>query len=325
MDKISIVVPIYNVEKYLRKCIESILKQTYYNLEIILVDDGSTDSSGEICDEYKNKDSRIIVIHQKNKGMSSARNSGIKCATGKYIGFIDSDDYIEKDMYEILLKNIIDYSADIAICGFAFVENNKVVPKEFTGDINVLDRQTALEELIKDRKIQSYVWNKLYKREIWNNITFKSGVAFEDLDIMYKLFKKAKKIAIVDSLKYFYVQRSNSIMHIHNSKYILDRINVVIGRYNDFKTETNKRLQFVNKYAFAVNMIMIYRKIILENYEDVYDEFMKYYDLFIEIINENEFEIRKILTKNQNLVLDFMLEDLATAPEKIRSVKDIDK
>lgn len=325
MDKISIVVPIYNVEKYLRKCIESILKQTYYNLEIILVDDGSTDSSGEICDEYKNKDSRIIVIHQKNKGMSSARNSGIKCATGKYIGFIDSDDYIEKDMYEILLKNIIDYSADIAICGFAFVENNKVVPKEFTGDINVLDRQTALEELIKDRKIQSYVWNKLYKREIWNNITFKSGVAFEDLDIMYKLFKKAKKIAIVDSLKYFYVQRSNSIMHIHNSKYILDRINVVIGRYNDFKTETNKRLQFVNKYAFAVNMIVIYRKIILENYEDVYDEFMKYYDLFIEIINENEFEIRKILTKNQNLVLDFMLEDLATAPEKIRSVKDIDK
>lgn len=325
MDKISIVVPIYNVEKYLRKCIDSILNQTYHNLEIILVNDGSTDSSGDICNEYKNKDERIVVIHQENKGMSSARNAGIEIATGQYIGFVDSDDYIEKDMYERLFQNIIDYNADIAICGFVFEENNKIVSKNFTNNVEVFDKATALEELLKDRKIHSYVWNKLFKRELWNDAKFKLGVAFEDIDIMYKLFKKANKIIYINSLEYYYVQRSTSIMHVHNSKFIFDRINVIVERYNELKSEPNDKIQFMNKYAFAVNMIVIYRRIILEDYSDMYELFMRYYDLFVQIINENEIKIRQTLTKNQNLVLDFMKEGLETAPGKIRSVKDIDK
>ena len=114
-------------------------------------------------------------------------------------------------------------------------------------------------------------------------------------------------------------------MHTHNSLFILDRINVIINRYNQLKEINSDKIQFMNKYAFAVNMIVIYRKIVLENYNEIYDDFMKYYDLFIQIINEYQDEIREILTPNQNLVLGFMLEELSTAPQKIRNVKNIDK
>ncbi len=322
---ISIIVPIFNTKDYLEKCLNSLINQTYSNLEIILVNDIKAGETKEICDKFKLLDDRIKVINISNIKVGEARNIGIKHSTGQYLGFVDSDDYIEKDMYEILLKNIIDYNADIADIGFAKEENGELESKIFTNQIEVLDKELALEELLKDKKLLSYMWNKLYKREVWNNIWFDSNKVFEDIDIMYKLVQNSKRVVLIDSLKYIYVQRNTSIMHTHNSLYILDRLNVVVNRYNQLKDIESENVQFMNKYAFAVNMIVIYRKIVLENYYDLYDDFMKYYDLFLEIIAEYENEIRQILTPNQDLVLNFMLEDLSTAPDKIRSIKDIDK
>ena len=322
---ISIIIPIYGTKDYLEKCLNSIIHQTYKNLEIILINNIELEGTKEICKKFQLIDERIQVINVSNVTVGEARNIGIKQSTGEYLAFIDSDDYIKEDMYEILQKSITEYDADIVDIGYAREEDGKIESKIFTEKIEILDKETALEELLKDRKIQSYMWNKIYKREIWNNIWFSSDKVFEDIDIMYRLFENAKKIVLIDSLKYIYVQRRTSIMHEHNSSFILDRLNVIIERYNKLKNTNNEKIKFMNKYAFAVNMIVIYRKIVLENYYDIYEEYMKYYDTFIKIINENEKRIREILTINQNLVLDFMLEDLETAPEKIRNVKDIDK
>lgn len=322
---ISIIVPIFNTEIYLEKCLNSIINQTYTNLEIILINNIETKGTLEICEKFKALDDRIQIINVSNIGVGEARNVGIRHSTGQYLGFIDSDDYIKEDMYEILLKSMIDNNADIADIGFAREENGKIENKVFTNKIEILNQDDALEELLKDKKILSYMWNKLYKKEIWNNIWFDSTRVYEDIDIMYKLFENAKKIVLIDILKYIYVQRDTSIMHSLNSSFILDRLNVIVDRYNYLKNINKKQIQFMNKYAFTVNMIVIYRKIVLEHYDDIYDDFMKYYDLFIDIVNEYEKDIRLILTPNQNLVLDLMLENLSTAPEKIRSIKDIDK
>lgn len=322
---ISIIIPIRNTKDYLEKCLNSVINQTYSNLEIILVNDISTEGTKEICEKFQSLDNRIKVIDISNVEVGEARNIGIRVATGNYLGFIDSDDYIAKDMYEILLKTMIDNNADIADIGFAREESGQIEDKTFNNTVEILNKETALEELLKDKKILSFVWNKLFKREVWDNIWFDSQKVFEDIDIMYKLFENAKTVAVIDSLKYIYVQRNTSIMHTSNSLFMSDRLNVIIDRYNHLKNKYNEKIQFMNKYAFAVNMIVIYRKIVLSNFNDIYDEFMKHYDLFISIINEHETQIREILTPNQNLVLNFMLEDLSSAPEKIKKVKDIDK
>lgn len=322
---ISIIIPIRDTRDYLEKCLNSVVNQTYSNLEIILVNDINTYGTKEICEKFKSMDNRIKIIDVSSVEVGEARNIGIKEATGEYLGFVDSDDYIAEDMYEILLNNLIDNNADISDIGFAREENGQIESKSFSGKIEVFDKDSALEEILKDKKLLSFMWNKLFKRKVWDNIWFDSQKVFEDIDIMYKLFENAEKVVLIDTLKYIYVQRSTSIMHTPNSLFMLDRLNVIVDRYNYFKNRYNDKIQFMNKYAFAVNMIVIYRKIVLSHFDDIYDDFMKYYDLFIEVINEYENEIRAILTPNQNLVLNFMLEDLSSAPEKIRSVKDIDK
>lgn len=322
---ISIIIPIRDTRDYLEKCLNSVVNQTYSNLEIILVNDINTNGTKEICEKFKNMDNRIKIIDVSSVEVGEARNIGIKEATGEYLGFVDSDDYIAEDMYEILLNNLINENADIADVGFAREENGQLELKSFTGEIEVFDKESAIEEILKDKKLLSFMWNKLFKRKVWDNIWFDSQKVFEDIDIMYKLFENANKVVLIDTLKYIYVQRSTSIMHTPNSLFMLDRLNVIVDRYNHFKNKYNERIQFMNKYAFAVNMIVIYRKIVLNHFDDIYNEFMKYYNLFIEVINEYENEIRTILTPNQNLVLNFMLDDLSSAPEKIRSVKDIDK
>ncbi|EGP5489252.1 glycosyltransferase, partial [Enterococcus faecium] len=148
MCEISIIVPVYKVEPYLRKCVDSILAQTFTDFEVILVDDGSPDNSGKICDEYASKDSRVRVIHKKNGGLSSARNAGIDVARGKYLGFVDSDDYIEKDMYELLYDNIVKEQADLSICGIYDIyagKKVKILPEEY----KVLDKVSAMKIVLE--------------------------------------------------------------------------------------------------------------------------------------------------------------------------------
>ena len=179
-DKISVIVPVYNVEKYLSKCIDSILSQTYKNLEIILVDDGSPDSSPKICDKYKERDNRIKVIHKKNGGLASARNAGMDIATGKYIGFVDSDDMIAEDMYEVLLENMIKSNAEIAVCYKTDILENLQTGK---GIVEELNKTQALKKMVLGIEFGSHACDKLFKREILvSDIRFPEGKTYEELD-----------------------------------------------------------------------------------------------------------------------------------------------
>ena len=174
MNDISVIVPVYNVEKYLEKCIDSILSQTFKNFEIILVDDGSTDSCGIICDEYERLDNRVKVIHKINGGLSSARNSGLEIASGEYVAFVDSDDWIDKNMYQELYNEAKKNNADIVQCKFikAKDENVSIYNNEFN-EVEVIGNLDALCNLYNERCIETVVtWNKLYKRYLFNDIVF---------------------------------------------------------------------------------------------------------------------------------------------------------
>jgi len=198
------------VEPYLRKCLDSIVNQTYNNLQIILVDDGSPDNCGKICDEYAAQDSRIEVIHQKNGGLSAARNMGLSVANGYYIGFVDSDDWIEPDMYEYMLENMLKYKADIAVCGRTeWYKNYSAVYA--CADVKVLATGQALELLLRDNEVQNCVWDKLWRRELFDDIVFPVGCNFEDIAVAYRLFIKAKRVVCLTEAKYNYLQRSGSI------------------------------------------------------------------------------------------------------------------
>lgn len=209
---ISIIVPVYKVEAYLQKCLDSIVNQTYQNLEIILVDDGSPDNCGVICDEYAGKDGRIKVIHKENGGLSSARNAALKIAAGDYIGFVDSDDWVEPDMFGYLSEGMQKHKADIAVCGRieVYTDRQKWIgwPEE-----RVLNREQAIGILLEDTRMQNYVCDKLWKRELFQGIEFPEGRSFEDIATTYRLFEKADTILCLPDCKYFYLQRSDGIVH----------------------------------------------------------------------------------------------------------------
>lgn len=208
MIDISVIVPVYNVEKYLGKCIDTLIAQTFTNIEIILVDDGSTDKSGTICDEYALKDSRIIVIHKKNGGLSDARNVGIERAKGKYLGFVDSDDYIDEKMYEVLYSNLIQFKADMVMCGYYDCYENKLIKKQSSGNVMVWNNEEAVKALQNTLPV---AWNKLYKRELFNHLQYPVGRLHEDTFIILDLLKKTTTVVNVEEPLYYYIRREASI------------------------------------------------------------------------------------------------------------------
>ncbi|WP_270424946.1 glycosyltransferase family 2 protein [Anaerostipes hadrus] len=224
-DLISIVVPVYNVENYLDRCVKSIIAQVYTNIEIILVDDGSSDNSGKICEKWKEKDKRIIVIHKKNGGLSSARNAGIEIAKGKYIAFVDSDDYISKNMYSELYRVLKQNNSDIAICGRKYVWDNgkRYCRYHYDKRIENYSSKEAIREMNSFRKFDMAAWDKLYRTSLFENIRFPEGKLSEDYYIMYKLFLKSKKVVYYAYPLYYYYQRQNSITK--NKKINFDFIN----------------------------------------------------------------------------------------------------
>ena len=209
---ISIIVPIYNVGKYLPKCIESILNQTFKNFELILVNDGSTDNSGVVCDDYAKKDTRIKIVHKSNGGVSSARNAGLYVAKGEYIGFVDPDDYIDKNMYEKLYRLCIDNNSDIAICRFNREINGKIQNKESTEEIIELNNMEAMNELFKGNLYRFSLCNKLFSNKCFNDVLFPEERIHEDLSTTYKLFANSKKAVYINYCGYIYVRRENSIL-----------------------------------------------------------------------------------------------------------------
>ena len=240
MSEISIIIPVYNVEKYIRKCIDSVLSQTFTDIEVILVDDGSTDDSGKICDEYSRVDSRIKVIHKNNGGLSSARNAGIEIANGKYLGFVDSDDYIANDMFEMLYFNIIKENADLSICGiFHCYESKKpVVNSPWYG---VLNSEQAIEYAFLGKFFSVNAVTKLYKRHLFDTIRYPDGKTSEDAFIIVDILSQCNKIVATSKQKYFYFHREGSITTVKSAANCFDCIDAY-QRNKDIIAERYPRL-----------------------------------------------------------------------------------
>jgi glycosyltransferase involved in cell wall biosynthesis len=281
--KISVIVPIYNVEIYLVKCIESIINQTYSNLEIILVDDGSPDNCGEICNYYATKDNRIKVIHKENGGLSDARNVGLDFANGEYINFIDPDDYIHEKFYDTLINLAISHNADIAQCDFLKVYENGSTNTDMALNerISVLNNIEALNNLFNDYYVTTtVVWNKLYRKELFTDIRFPKGKINEDEFTTFKVLFNSEKVVTTSKPLYYYLQRSNSIMgEKFNTKRLdyLEAYSSQISFYNknklfDLKTKAVKRLE--GSIRYFMNDIL---KSDIENKEKTFNYLINYY------------------------------------------------
>ena len=231
-ELISIIVPVYKVEKYLDRCIDSVLAQTYANIEVILVDDGSTDRCGKMCDEYAKNDNRVKVIHKTNGGLSDARNAGLDIATGDYIGFVDSDDYIAKNMFEKLYQAILETKADMSMCGVEQIDekNTKLITESLPDDVT-----TGID--VMNYKINSvkgwlYIvsWNKLYSNNLFQELRFCNGKLHEDEFIANKILFRCNKIACISDRLYFYFRRSDSITLRKVTPRRMDAVEALIER-----------------------------------------------------------------------------------------------
>lgn len=229
---ISIIIPVYKVEQYLDRCIQSVVNQSYRELEIILVDDGSPDNCPRICDEWKKRDPRIRVIHKANGGLSDARNAGMRIATGEFLGFVDSDDWIAPFMYEKLLAAMNNDQSDIAACTVQMIWENNSQKKYLTVCENlILNHIEAQRVLLKETKLKHPIWYKLYKRAAINGIQFEKGKYHEDVFWSYQVIGNAEKISIIDYVGYYYYQRTQSIMGESYSLKRLDAIEAYCNRY----------------------------------------------------------------------------------------------
>lgn len=239
--KISVIVPVYRVEPYLRKCVESIVHQTYRNLEIILVEDGSPDSCGAICDEYAARDGRVQVIHKPNGGVASARNAGLAASTGEWIGWVDSDDWIEPDMYEYLLRLALLHHADLVQCGIWFEEDGKR-PRQAAspGEASVCMDRKAFSPREWER-LSNQVYNKLYRRTALEDVTFNSAYPIgEDLLFVCSVLRNAGRVALGEQVKYHYRQREDSICHtVPTRESAVSLRQVLLRAMSDFSDDEN--------------------------------------------------------------------------------------
>lgn len=218
MELISVIIPVYNKEKYIEKCIDSVLSQSYKNLEIILVDDGSVDNSGKILDSYLERDNRIKVFHIKNGGVLAARNFGVKHSTGQYLSFIDADDTVETKYLEKLLKVLLDNNCDISQCNYSNVVKGITTPVADTGEILIQSSDEAIEYILSGKKYVVGLWPKLYKRELFNNIPEYSGIKVnEDYIINFCAFQNANKTVFIDLPLYNYFCNEDSVTHTISS------------------------------------------------------------------------------------------------------------
>ncbi|WP_418934934.1 glycosyltransferase family 2 protein [Haemophilus sp.] len=249
-ELISIIVPVYNVEQYLEKCVDSIINQTYTNIEIILVDDGSTDSSGFLCDSLAKKDPRISVYHKENGGLSSARNFGIEKAHGAYLGFIDSDDYIDPDMYETLYNLIKKDNSDVAMCGLYNIYANNRDKQVDRIDTLLVDKEEAIKIVLDGKLTTISAVNKLYKKDIFNNLKYDVGKFYEDAFIIVRLLEQCNKISITNERKYYYYHRSSSITTQRFTKKQLDMLEAWSVNFNIVKERYPKIIDSAKRRVF---------------------------------------------------------------------------
>ena len=308
MDKISIIVPVYNVEKYLEKCINSIINQTYQNLEIILIDDGSIDDSSKICDTFAEKDNRIRVIHKENEGVSVTKNLGIKISTGSYISFVDSDDYIDSRYIETLYQNLINCDADISTLSYKVVRNDGTVIQTGADGLNMKEDEIAIyedidiiKELLKQKTIKNFVC-KLYKKSIL--CEFPVGVNYEDIIFSFEVLRKAKRVVYQNSCFYNYLKRKGSITATITEKNLVDFGNAIFDRYNQVK-DIYPSLQKYNMYAFFESTMALSIKSVIcdQKYSQVNDKLEEFLTIIKDYIKTNIEEFLPLLNDYQKLCL----------------------
>ena len=265
MELISVIVPIYKVETYLDKCVRSIVEQTYTNLEIILVDDGSPDRCGDMCEDWAKKDNRIQVLHKENGGLSDARNAGLAVATGKLVSFIDSDDWISSDFIQTLYQAMERSGAQIAECAIELVdEQGNVLRKRGPEKEETLEKIEALRRLILEEGVYQTVWNKLYRREVIEGILFEKGKYNEDDFWTYQIFDRVEKLALVNKPMYYYLQRGGSIMGVGYNPKRLDGLEArfrrmeYLSKYEPLRDLT--RQQIMLDYMWHLQCILRYLK-----------------------------------------------------------------
>ena len=250
-DLISVIVPVYKVEPYLDRCVRSIVDQTYQNLEIILVDDGSPDNCPAMCDAWAGRDGRIRVIHKPNGGLSDARNAGMAAAAGEYIAFVDSDDWISGEFLELLHRAMMETEADLAACDAAAVCGAEEIPA-LTGTpcITAHTRQEAMADLARGKGFRAVAWNKLYKRSLLDNEAFPVGKLHEDEFFTYRVIDKCARLAYVDRPLYYYFQREGSIMTVRSARH-LDALEAYLARQSLFR-ERYPALYLPDKIMFCM-------------------------------------------------------------------------
>ena len=249
---ISIIIPVYNVEKYLDYCLQSVLTQDYTNLEIILIDDGSTDSSGQMCDEYAKTDSRVMVIHQNNGGLSHARNVGMKVMRGEYFSFIDSDDYVRTDYISTLFRYILEDQTDLAVSLVKKVLDNKDIQPIAEENINhFIYNQEDIKLQMISRKVPMYAPGKLYKRELSNYMMFPVGRHFEDVPVSWKVINNVNNVSFIDSKLYYYRQRLDSIVNMSFKKERMDQVYFSEEIFDDTEDGTQLRNSAGTRCFFA--------------------------------------------------------------------------
>lgn len=254
MTKVSIIVPVYNVEKYLSECLDSLISQTLSDIEIICINDGSKDSSLEILEKYAQKDKRIVVINQENSGVSTARNTGMKCANGEYIGFIDSDDWIDSDFYEKLYNSAKNNDADITVA--SIIRYRKIEQKyrvKYIKEKAFTDLQDKISACSVPRIC--YVWNKLYRKELIQDDLFTPNVYFEDVIWLPNIIKKANKVVTVDGINYYYRVNNDSIVKRPSKKkqqdnYYAKKKMVEFFNENNLKLTKKERTLVKCSYSF---------------------------------------------------------------------------
>lgn len=299
-ELISVIVPVYNVEKYLEKCVQSICQQTYQNLEIILVNDGSPDQCGLLCDELAKKDSRIKVIHKVNGGLSDARNAGIDKASGKYIMFIDSDDYINIRMIEKLHHCLTENSADMSICQFKYVYENDIVDIHEAledGEVHVFDAPEHIENLFNERNLQTVVaWNKLYKKELWDRLRYPKGKIHEDEFVIHHLLNLCSKVVYLDMKLHYYLQRSSSIMGISYSLKRLQGVEALL-----------ERVHFYKGTPFELKARYRYLQVLIENFYLVKEHYPTRKDLLSDLVNQFNKQLKQTKGLSKSTYLRFKI------------------
>lgn len=300
MSKVSIIVPIYKVEKFLGRCINSIVNQSYKNLEIILVDDGSPDKCGVMVDEYKKADSRIISLHKKNGGLSDARNYGMKYVTGEYVFFLDSDDYIELDTIEYLVENIKKNNADLAQCGFYYKYKNYLLYDnryyDEDDDIVILNNNELMKKLVINEIVKNFAWGKLYKYELIKDLPFRKGVLFEDVYWAHIVMQRVNKYLILHKPKVYYEQRNDSISGNYNPK----NTDILRGLYERHEFIENNYNKLVDEsYRIIFNTSIIHYKLLSHNRDKTgATEYMKEIENYI---NNKHDKLLKAVSTNKEL------------------------